>query len=150
MMSSVYRTNGSVHIYSKGAAEVLLEKCRYYRDSSNDARPIGDDFLAETTAQAEKFENEAYRVLAIAAGEGESEENLTFLGLVAIMDLPRAEVPDAVSICKKAGIRTMMITGDNAHTAAAIAGKIGMEFGRIIKGDELERIGGDEEGNTRA
>ena len=86
--------------------------------------------------QAEVFENEAYRVLAVAMGEGEGEEDLTLLGLVAIMDLPRAEVPEAVELCKRAGIRTMMITGDNAHTAAAIAKKIGMAYDNIINGDE--------------
>jgi len=143
MMSSVYAIDGQKHIYAKGAAEVLLEKCSTFRDNGNKAVPLDDGFRKEVAVQAEAFENEAYRVLALARGEGETEENLTLLGLVAIMDLPRAEVPEAVAICKKAGIRIMMITGDNAHTAAAIAKKIGMEHDRIIKGDELEKISDD-------
>jgi sodium/potassium-transporting ATPase subunit alpha len=141
MMSSVLQKAGQSHIYSKGAAEVLLEKCSFYQDKENNAKPLDEEFRNKVTAQAERFENEAYRVLAIAVGEGQSEENLVLLGLVAIMDLPRAEVPGAIALCKKAGIRIMMITGDNAHTAAAIAREIGLEFDGIINGDELGKIG---------
>ena len=140
MMSSVLQKDGKSHIYSKGAAEVLLGKCSFYQDKDNNAKPLDEEYRKKVSVQAEAFENEAFRVLAVAQSEGEKEENLTLLGLVAIMDLPRAEVPEAVVICKKAGIRTMMITGDNAHTAAAIARKIGMEYDSIINGDELESI----------
>ena len=143
MMSSVIQKAGKSDIFSKGAAEFLLEKCSFYQDKDNNAKPLDENFRKKVIDQAESFENEAYRVLALAMGEGESEKDLTLLGLVAIMDLPRAEVPEAVAICKKAGIRTMMITGDNAHTAAAIAKKIGMEHDRIINGDELEKISDD-------
>ena len=143
MMSSVFQEAGKPRIYSKGAAEVLLGKCSFYRDRDNKAQPMDEDFQEKVTAQAETFEKEAYRVLAVAMGEGESEEKMVLLGLVAIMDLPRAEVPEAVAICKKAGIRTMMITGDNAHTAAAIARKIGMDHDGVINGDELEKISDD-------
>jgi sodium/potassium-transporting ATPase subunit alpha len=140
MMSSVYDIDGEVHIFSKGALEMLLEKCGTYLDKENNTQPFDEEYRRRVTGQAESFENEAYRVLAVAMGKGESEENLTLLGLVAIMDLPRVEVEGAVAVCKKAGIRTMMITGDNAHTAAAIARKIGMEYDNIINGDELEKI----------
>jgi sodium/potassium-transporting ATPase subunit alpha len=143
MMSSVYTSDGRTYIYSKGAAEFLLKKCSSYRDSDNRTRPLDEEFSRKVTAQAESFENEAYRVLAVAVGEGESEEDLALLGLVAIMDLPRAEVEEAVATCRHAGIRTMMITGDNAHTAAAIAQKIGMAHDTVINGDELETIGDD-------
>ena len=140
MMSSVYMIEGANRIYSKGAAEMLLEKCSFYQDKENKTQPLDEKYREVVSKQAEAFENEAYRVLAVAGGEGESEEDLTLLGLVAIMDLPRTEVPEAVELCKKAGIRTMMITGDNAHTAAAIAKKIGMDYDNIINGDELEKI----------
>ncbi|MBW2484721.1 MAG: cation-transporting P-type ATPase [Deltaproteobacteria bacterium] len=143
MMSSVYEIDGETRLFSKGAAEVLLEICTSYLDSDNKTQPLDDAFREKVSRQAEVFENEAYRVLAVAMGEGESEEDLTLLGLVAIMDLPRAEVPKAVELCKRAGIRTMMITGDNAHTAAAIAKKIGMAYDNIINGDELEEISDD-------
>jgi sodium/potassium-transporting ATPase subunit alpha len=143
MMSSVFQKGGKSSIYSKGAAEFLLEKCSFYQDKDNTAKPLDEEFRKKVIAQAESYENEAYRVLAVATGEGESEESMVLLGLVAIMDLPRAEVPAAVAICKKAGIRIIMITGDNAHTAAAVARKIGMEYEGVINGDELEKISDD-------
>jgi sodium/potassium-transporting ATPase subunit alpha len=107
-------------------------------------KTIDAEFRKKVSAQAESYENEAYRVLAIAIGEGEYEKDLTLLGLVAIMDLPRAEVEEAVALCKMAGIRTMMITGDNAHTAAAIARKIGMGYDAVINGEEIEKISDNE------
>ncbi|MGW8287379.1 MAG: cation-translocating P-type ATPase [Desulfobulbales bacterium] len=140
MMSSVYKIDEKLRLFTKGAVEVLLEKCNLYLDNNNQEQPLDDVFKNKVKSQSEAFENEAYRVLALAMGEGEEEQNLTLLGLVAIMDLPRAEVPEAVELCRNAGIRTMMITGDNAHTAAAIAKKIGMEFDSVINGDELEKI----------
>jgi sodium/potassium-transporting ATPase subunit alpha len=140
MMSSVYKIDEKTRLFTKGAVEVLLEKCTRYLDNNNQEKPLNNEFKNKVESQSEAFENEAYRVLALAMGEGEEEQNLTLLGLVAIMDLPRAEVPEAVELCRNAGIRTMMITGDNAHTAAAIAKKIGMEFDSVINGDELEKI----------
>jgi sodium/potassium-transporting ATPase subunit alpha len=62
------------------------------------------------------------------------------LGLVAIMDLPREEVKEAIAQCKTAGIRTMMITGDNSKTAQAIARKIGLEFDAVLTGLEVENL----------
>jgi sodium/potassium-transporting ATPase subunit alpha len=143
MMSTVLQEKGKPLVYSKGAVEVLLEKCSFYQDNNMTAKPLDEEYRKKVSAQAEAYENEAYRVLAVAMGEGESEEGMMLLGLVAIMDLPRAEVPRAVEICKKAGIRAMMITGDNAHTAAAIARKIGMEYEGVINGNELEEISDD-------
>jgi sodium/potassium-transporting ATPase subunit alpha len=143
MMSTVYKIDGETRIFSKGAVEFLLEKCSSYLDRNNKAQNLDEEFKKQVLARAEAFENEAFRVLAVASGEGESEVSLTLLGLAAIMDLPRTEVPGAVAICKKAGIRTMMITGDNAHTAAAIARKIGMDYDSIINGNELENITDD-------
>lgn len=140
MMSSVFQSDGQRSIYCKGAVEVLLEKCLYYMDKDNTNKQLDTSIINKVTLQAESFEKEAYRVLAIGKGDDEREEELTLLGLVAIMDLPRAEVAEAVAICRQAGIRTMMITGDNAYTAAAIAQKIGMQYDGIIQGDELENM----------
>ena len=140
MKSTIYSAEGETRIFTKGALEMLLGKCRFYLDRDNGAQPLTAGFTEKVTGQAEIFENDAYRVLAVAEGKGDAEEDLTLLGLVAIMDLPRVEVAEAVAICRKAGIRTMMITGDNAHTAAAVARQIGMEYDSIINGDELERL----------
>ncbi|WP_208597704.1 cation-translocating P-type ATPase [Desulfogranum mediterraneum] len=138
MMSSVFQEEQGEFIYAKGAVEVLLDHCAAYLESDQQAKPLDQGYRRRILSRAERFEKRAYRVLAVAMGQGHREEQLTLLGLVAIMDLPRPEVAEAVALCRKAGIRTMMITGDNALTAAATAEKIGMGYDRIIVGDELE------------
>jgi sodium/potassium-transporting ATPase subunit alpha len=90
----------------------------------------------QALAQSRAFAHQAYRVLAVAMREIEPgarqldtetvERNLTFLGLVAMMDPPHREVPEAVARCRKAGVRVIMITGDHPLTALAIARKIGL------------------------
>jgi len=144
MMSTVYREGGALRLYAKGALEVLLPRCTAYLAVDNTEQPLVETDLQRTTAQADKLEAQAYRVLAIARGDNDREEKLTLLGLVAIMDLPRSEVYEAIATCKKAGIRTMMITGDNPRTAAAIADKIGMAYDRLLTGMELENINDDQ------
>jgi sodium/potassium-transporting ATPase subunit alpha len=144
MMSTVYQDNGQVRLFAKGAVEVLLPLCATLLAADGKRQPLTDQGKAEVEAKAGAFEDEALRVLALAMGDTDREEDLTLLGLVAIMDLPRAEVPAAMAICRDAGIRTMMITGDNPRTAAAIASKIGMKYGRLITGPELHAIGDDE------
>jgi len=140
MMSTIYRDEKGVVLFAKGAIEVLLPKCTTWRSGDRSNQPLNEQILAKVLARAEQFENQAFRVLLIARGEGEAEENLTLLGLAAIMDLPRKEVPAAIATCRTAGIRTMMITGDNPKTAAAVAGLIGMSFDLVITGAELEEI----------
>ncbi len=140
MMSSVYERDGKIFLYSKGAVEVLLDKCSSCLSGDNHTVLLDDRARAQVLKQAELFEQDAYRVLGVAFGRGEVEENLTMLGLAAIMDLPRPEVPEAVAVCRRAGIRTMMITGDNAHTAGAVARSIGMEYDEVLSGDELKNM----------
>lgn len=140
MMSTVYQQGETVHLFAKGALEVLLPRCTDYCAADNSRQPLNEAVRQQVNDQADIFENKAYRVLAVARGDSEQEDKLTLLGLVAIMDLPRAEVAAAVATCRLAGIRTMMITGDNPRTAAAIAGQIGMTYDLLLTGLELERI----------
>ncbi|MDH5465657.1 MAG: HAD-IC family P-type ATPase, partial [Thiovulaceae bacterium] len=86
------------------------------------------------------YEEEAYRVLALAKNSSFSESGLTLLGISAIMDLPRPEVKEAIAACKSAGIRIMMITGDNAKTAQAIAKKINMHYDSVLTGEEVANL----------
>lgn len=144
MMSTLYRDNSTPRLFAKGAVEMLLERCTSLRTADNTTQPLTEKERHAVLTQAAIFEDQAYRVLLIASGSREQEEDLTLLGLVAIMDLPRAEVPAALASCKAAGIRTMMITGDNPLTAAAIARQIGMGHDRVITGPELERMGEEE------
>ncbi len=144
MMSTVYQDGEAVQLFAKGALEVLLPKCTAYCAADNSRQPLNAAVRKQVDEQADIFENQAYRVLAVARGDSEKEEELTLLGLVAIMDLPRAEVAAAVATCKLAGIRIMMITGDNPRTAAAIADKIGMTYDRLLTGLELEGLSDEE------
>jgi len=144
MMSSVYQEGESTWLFTKGAVEVTLPKCATYLGKDDKEHPLTEEARQATLAKADAYENQAFRVLLIARSAKEKEEDLTLLGLVAIMDLPRSEVHAAVATCKTAGIRTMMITGDNPRTAAAIARMIGMDFDRVITGPELEKLRDEE------
>ncbi|WP_373069603.1 cation-translocating P-type ATPase [Sulfurimonas sp.] len=143
MMSSIYENSSGQTIYSKGAVEVIFEKSDKYIDKNGEIKNFDENTKKEMLRGAEDYENQAFRVLAIAKGLDSKEEGLIFLGLVAIMDMPRAEVKDAIARCSSAGIRTMMITGDNDRTAQAIAKKIGLPYDSVLTGKELAEL--DEE-----
>ncbi|MFP4001455.1 MAG: cation-translocating P-type ATPase, partial [Thermoplasmata archaeon] len=143
--------------FVKGAPEVVLEKCdRYYEDG--EIKELDEDKRMEFTKKTEEFADEALRVLAMAYKdltlEGDSErdkkeeieelgeeieQDLIFLGLQGMIDPPREEVKDAIEACRKAGIRTVMITGDNAVTAGAIGDKLGFS-GEVVTGRDLEAM----------
>ncbi len=144
MMSSLYKKDTKTFLFSKGAVEVLLPLSSQYLDSSG--TPVFFDEAKKSTflKKAEEFEKKAYRVMAVAYREGEREEDFIMLGLVAIMDLPREEIYDAVVQCRKAGIRVMMLTGDNPLTARAIAEKIGLRVDVTCTGDRLRQMSDEE------
>ncbi|DAB27513.1 MAG TPA: ATPase [Sulfurimonas sp. UBA10385] len=144
MMSSIYEISNEKTLYAKGAIEVIFKNATTFLDNDGKIKIFDENTKKIMLQNAESFENEAYRVLAIAKNSDIKEEGLTFLGLVAIMDLPREEVKEALSLCKTAGIRTMMITGDNHKTAQAIAKKIGLEFDAVLSGDEVELLSDEE------
>ncbi|OGQ88463.1 MAG: ATPase [Deltaproteobacteria bacterium RIFOXYD12_FULL_56_24] len=144
MMSSVYQEGETTWLFAKGAVETLLPKCTTFLGSDGKEQPLSEADRQAALARADTFEGQAFRVLLIARGKKAAEEELTLLGLIAIMDLPRHGVAEAVASCKTAGIRTMMITGDNPRTAAAIADQIGMAHDRVITGPELESMGDEQ------
>jgi len=144
MMSSVLQEGEKTWLFAKGAVEALLPKCTSFLAADGSEQPLSETKRQEALARANDFEDQAFRVLMIARNDKEDEEGLTLLGLVAIMDLPRHGVSEAVATCRSAGIRTMMITGDNPRTAAAIANQIGMVFDRVITGPELEGLGDEQ------
>jgi sodium/potassium-transporting ATPase subunit alpha len=139
MMSTVYEKDGETILFSKGAPEVLVTLASSYLTRDNEIHPFDADARRELLRKAEQLERQAYRVLAVAYRTGGEEENLVMLGLVALMDLPRAEVYGAIEKCQAAGIRVVVITGDNPITAKAIAEKIGLPVDMVITGDELRR-----------
>ncbi len=152
MMTTLHERDGRFLSYSKGAPDVLIQKCTHIWDGQNE-RLINEEDLKKIHETNETWTQEALRILAIAQKNlkgadkdhfnSETAENgLTFLGLVAMIDPPRAEVKEAIVKCKKAGIRTVMITGDHKNTAIAIARELGMfeEDLMALSGVELDQM----------
>jgi len=150
MMSSICRLSDKDILYTKGAPEVIFEKSSHFMDSDGSIKEFDNEAKSQMLKNAKMFEDEAYRVLAIAKNSDIKEDGLTLLGLIAIMDLPRSEVKESISQCKTAGIRTMMITGDNSNTAKAVARKIGLDFDSVLTGTEVEKLTEDELQNRLA
>ncbi|MCS7257433.1 MAG: HAD-IC family P-type ATPase [Thermomicrobium sp.] len=117
-------------LFVKGAPERILDMCAYWL-SEHGLAPIDRSAIADAAAA---LAQRGFRVLGVAAGETEQQdesafanlEGLVFLGLVALWDPPRAGVKEAIARCHAAGIRVLMITGDHAGTAAAIAAELGI------------------------
>ncbi len=140
MMSVVVEKRGKQYMFSKGATSVILDKCNRYYYKGKVMR-LSKKKKEEVEKINNNFASNALRVLALAYKpldkkyskfDEEFESNLIFLGLVGMIDPPREDVKDAISLCKKAGIRVMMLTGDHALTARAVAQQIG-----LIEDDEV-------------
>lgn len=140
MMSTIARKDSGTFIFSKGAPEVILPLATTY--AGGDGAPVPLDFRTrdQVKQKAELMEREAFRVLAVAYHNGEEEHDLVLLGLIGFLDLPRAEVAEAVKTCSTAGIRVLVLTGDNPVTAGAVAKRIGLRVDRVLTGDELRTI----------
>ncbi|MEK6904550.1 MAG: cation-translocating P-type ATPase [Nanoarchaeota archaeon] len=123
----------------KGAAEVILGKCSWILINGKKFR-LTSEMRKEILNANNIMAEEALRVLAFAYSESKSD--LTFLGLMGMIDPPRPGVPDSIKKCKSAGIRVVMITGDHKLTAQAIARKIGLNT-RAITGEEIDSLDDD-------
>jgi calcium-translocating P-type ATPase len=154
MMTTVDAGDGRLWISTKGAPEALLERATLILGEDGVERPIEDDDARAVLREVEGLARRGLRVLAIAdrmlpaeaaapARREEAERELCLLGLLAMRDPPRPTVPDAVARCRAAGIRVIVVTGDNGVTAAAIAREVGIveKEPRIVTGDELARMG---------
>jgi Ca2+-transporting ATPase len=140
---------GRARAFVRGAPEVLLSRSRSIQ-SGGQARPITDEDRAQIAREAAAWSAQSMRVIGIACRELPSsappgpdwESELTFLGLVGIVDPPRPEAAAAILEARKAGIRTVMITGDHPATARAIAQEIGLwaEGDLIVTGPELDHL----------
>lgn len=154
MMTTFHNEDGSVRSFTKGAPDILLSRCngvltRQGTSAMNEETRIR---LLKINSQ---FASEGQRVLALATRQWSelpsgispqnTERDLTFMGFFAIMDPPRPEVKEAVAVCRRAGIRTVMITGDHLETAQAIARELDIlqPGDDSLSGDQLEKM--DEE-----
>lgn len=141
-------------VLSKGAPEVIIERTTSYMTSNGEERPLTEAEKAKLLSQVENIAGKGFRVLALAYRRGEKqdleasdndvESRLTLLGMVAIIDPPRPEVPEAVRRALEAGIKVVMVTGDHPSTAKAIAEMIGLPRGRVVTGQELEKMSDEE------
>ncbi|MGI6006707.1 MAG: cation-translocating P-type ATPase [Ruminococcus sp.] len=153
LMSTKYRLHGVPTVLTKGALDVLLERSVAVRTSEG-ILPMTDEEKEKILRQNREFSEQGLRVLSFAykeVGEEdelnlEAEKDFIFLGLVSMMDPPREESIAAVADAKRAGIRTIMITGDHKITAAAIAKKIGIfeEGDMAVTGLELDQMSDEE------
>ncbi|KKM84366.1 hypothetical protein LCGC14_1299910, partial [marine sediment metagenome] len=158
-MSVVYRYPDKTVAYVKGAPVETLDLCsKIWIDGK--VKKLDEKTKQEILKQNDDYAKSALRVLAFAIREIDKEpkeytsenieKDLTFVGLMAMMDPPREEVAEAVKKAHTAGIKIIMITGDYGLTAESIARKIGIvdKNSRIITGAELERLGDEEVGKA--
>jgi Ca2+ transporting ATPase len=136
MMSTLCSRKGTNILFSKGAPEAVLAKCtNALTNAKGAAEPMNDQVRKDLNDVLAKYAKTSLRVLALAMRpmpakqtqiDAEDENDLTFLGFVGIADPPRAEVARAIATCRGAGIRVVMVTGDNKTTAESIGAQIGL------------------------
>ena len=143
MMSTQHEYNGKKIIFTKGAIDSIL-KVATRIEINGEVRAITDEDKQNIMKASDAMAVDALRVLGLAYSYADElkEENLVFLGLVGMIDPPRPECKNAVSIFKKAGITTIMITGDHKTTALAIAKELGIadENGEALSGEEIDNL----------
>ena len=153
LMTTVHKLESGYRSITKGAPDVMINKCdRIYRNGRIER--LSEEEKRTIQNQNTQLANDALRVIAVGYRDFEFmrkdvtnlEENLIFVGLIGMIDPPREGVKEAVKTCKKAGIKTVMITGDHIATAKAIAKELGiLEMGDMaITGAELDNISDNE------
>ena len=154
MMTTIHKMGKKYRIITKGAPDVLIKKCtKCYNNGS-----ISSIYSKEESIkyQNNEMSEKALRVIAVAYRDADNlpvnitadaiENDLIFVGLIGMIDPPREGVKEAVRTCRKAGIKTVMITGDHLQTAKAIAKELGIlrKGDLAVAGDELEKISDQE------
>ncbi len=140
-MSVLVNDEGQKKLYCKGAPESILSRCKMSKEN-----------LDNVATMVNELATKGRRVLALSFkfvnSNEENEDQLNFLGLVALSDPPKEGTPEAVKVCKAAGIRVIMITGDHPQTAEAIGKELGIieseKFSGIMTGKELDQLSSEE------
>jgi Ca2+-transporting ATPase len=148
-MTTLHAWDGGFVSFTKGAVDVLVDKSTSVLTAAGE-RPFD---AGAVSAANERMAADGLRVLGVAMrrwdrqpdemSHGNVEKDLTFLGLVGMLDPPREEAREAVALCRTAGIRPVMITGDHPLTAQVIAGRLGIiedDEREILTGRELEKL----------
>ena len=155
-MTTIHKINGKYLAITKGAPDVLIKKCTHINQetSIDNFRQSGLSNSQTQTIQNEnlKMAQKALRVLGVAYKYLENlpakldqeviENNMTFVGLIGMIDPPRPGVKEAINTCRKAGIKTVMITGDHIATAKSIAKELNIlkNGEKAITGQELDQM----------
>jgi P-type Ca2+ transporter type 2C len=146
-MSILVKEGSEHYVYAKGAIEILLSKCKYIQRENGIFRLLEKDRKLILNANKEMTSN-TLRTLALAYKKSKMsdslEEDLIFIGIVGMEDPPRENVKEAINMCRDAGIKVKMITGDNRETAMSIARQIGLDKGKVIEGFEIDNFSDDE------
>ena len=147
MMSTLNLVGGKKVVFVKGAIDRILQKCSKIATQNGEIE-LSKEKRKEVLAVNSKMCKNALRVLAFAFkfDDDLTEENLTFLGMVGMIDPPRKEIFDAVKKCRRAGMRPVMITGDYKDTAFAIAKKIGVarSMQEVLSGEDIDKFSAEE------
>ena len=151
MMTTIHKIGNRYRIITKGAPDILIKKCsKYYLNDQISS--LGTSIIRLIEQQNEKMAEKALRVIAVAYKDVDAlpiklesnyvENDLIFTGLIGMIDPPREGVKEAIATCRKAGIKTVMITGDHITTANAIATELGIlkKNDLSITGAELDRL----------
>lgn len=155
LMSTINKNQEGYFFYTKGAPDVLLNRCSHVL-TENGISPMTEEHRQLIMQANKSMADKALRVLAVAVKKIDSvpddltpednETDLAFVGLVGMIDPPRPEAKEAVRICREAGIRPVMITGDHRDTATAIAKELGIvkSDNEVITGAELSKLSDQE------
>ncbi|HHT9110639.1 MAG TPA: cation-translocating P-type ATPase [Candidatus Brocadiaceae bacterium] len=154
-MSTIRNTPYDMLVCGKGAPDIIVNDCTKIYDNGS-IRDITEDDIKVLVHENNKMASDALRVLGVAFRTLDAkitnlvpevvEKNMIFVGLLAMIDPPRREVRDAVATCHKAGITTVMITGDHKNTARAIGEELGFitQDSKIIDGMELDTFSNED------
>jgi Ca2+-transporting ATPase len=147
-MTTVHQSPEGRVAYSKGAPEIVLDACSSILEDGK-MKPLTEQERTRILDGARSMAEDALRVLGMAykplqsttTDKNEYEKSMIFTGLVGMIDPPRPEVKEAIKLCEKAGIKSVMITGDHKITASAIARELGiLKNGIAITGTELDKL----------
>ncbi len=135
--------------YTKGAADTIIPRCKYIL-LNNEVVPFNYSLKKQVEKQVIELSDKALRVLAVAKKEvpgtsGSPDTDMIFIGLTGMLDPPREEAKEAIRVCARSHIRTVMITGDHKNTAVAIAKQAGLLRGKeAITGAEIDNMSDEE------
>lgn len=148
MMSTINKIDNISYSFTKGSLDSVINNCSSYL-LDNNVYKISNEFKEKIYEIEKMYSKKSLRILAYAFKNNEldkPEENMTFIGLIGMMDPPRENVKDAIYICYNAGLKPIMITGDSINTGVAIAKSVGIinDESLAIEGKDIDKMSDNE------